>query len=207
MCPRCFAIRLDYFFICSGVCMCVCDKQWLLCVLSGSDSYEKWDSLSLKDPPPAVSAVWWWDTHTHTQPHILTHKRSLTHAHNQHTFSFFTHIVSVSHTQTKRDKKWEERCFFLIRLACTILYFLSLDCSLLLSVFNTFLDIVAKTHVNTPRGLINRELCCASLTSHLLEQDAELQVCVCVFPDHSTSEGQVKGIKGIVHPKMKMNTN
>lgn len=96
--------------------------------------------------------------HTHTQPHILTHKRSLTHAHNQHTFSFFTHIVSVSHTQTKRDKKWEERCFFLIRLACTILYFLSLDCSLLLSVFNKFLDIGANTHVNTPRGLIHREL-------------------------------------------------
>ncbi len=204
MYPRCFAIRLDYFFICSSVCMCVCDKQWLLCVLSGSDSYEKWDSLSLKDPPPAVSAVWWWDTHT--QPHILTHKHSLTHAHNQHTFSFFTHIVSVSHTQ-KRDKKWEERCFFLIRLACTVLYFLYIDCSLLLSVFNTFLDIVANTHIHTPRGWVIESYGWASLTSHILEQGAELQVCVCVFPDHSNSEGQVNGIKGILHPRMKINTN
>ncbi len=204
MYPRCFAIRLDYFFICSSVCMCVCAINsgscvcYLAVILMRSETVFHWKIHHLQSQL--------YGDETHTQPHILTHKHSLTHAHNQHTFSFFTHIVSVSHTQ-KRDKKWEERCFFLIRLACTVLYFLYIDCSLLLSVFNTFLDIVANTHIHTPRGWVIESYGWASLTSHILEQGAELQVCVCVFPDHSNSEGQVKGIKGILHPRMTINTN
>ncbi len=162
------------------VCVCVCAINsgscvcYLAVILMRSETVFHWKIHHLQ------SQLYGDETHTHTQPHILTHKRSLTHAHNQHTFSFFTHIVSVSHTQTKRDKKWEERCFFLIRLACTILYF-SLDCSLLLSVFNTFLDIVAKTHANTPRGLINRELwLCFFNLSPIRARCWVASVCLCV---------------------------
>jgi len=120
----------------SGSCVC-----YLAVILMRSETVFHWKIHHLQSQL--------YGDETHTQPHILTHKLSLTHVHNQHTFSFLTRIVSLSHTQTKWDEKWEERCFFLIRLACTILYFVYLECSLLLSVFNTFHDIVAHTHTHT----------------------------------------------------------